>query len=204
MVNCRNEFVAASKLGGIAAVAAFAVTFSAAGRVLADPARSPATGSPDDTRIVQRVVDFNRGEERAADAVRGKLASLSTWELAQRIRVDYAAFDRELSLASASEPTTGPADGGSRIALLPSALSDLDKTYVSGVVKAHEDMLAALDRELIPNAKDEQLQRRLLEERTEVAVHLASARAVQNAQTTIDLYDQEREDISKEVGQSGP
>jgi predicted outer membrane protein len=194
-----RKFVPAPGLGIV--VAALALTLSAAGGVLADADGSLSGASPDDARIAQRVLEFNRGEERAADAVRGKLASLSAWELAQRIKVDYAAFDRELAtIASADEPTTAAANEG----LGTFAPSDLDKSYVSGVVKAHEGMLATLDRDLIPNAKGDGLQRRLLEERTEVAAHLASARAIRNAQTTMELYDQEREDISKEVGNFGP
>jgi len=199
-MNRMKKIVSVPRLG-VLALAAFALT-ARTGR--ADPAAPPA--SADDARIVQRVLSLNRTEVRTADEVKGKLSSLPAWQLAQRMTVDHAALDRKFGdLASSGQPATGTVDGGTAAGDLAKLSGrDLDKAYVGHEVKSHEEMLATLDRELIPNAKSEELQRRLIELRSEVAAHLQSARGVQNAQRMVTTYEQQRADISKEIGNSGP
>ena len=181
---------------GILALATF-ILAGGAGRAMADPAAP--SGAPDDARIVQRVLSLNHAEERTADAVKGKLSSLSAWQLAQRMTVGHTALDRTFGgLAMQGQAQT--ADGDALPDLAKLSGRDLDEAYVGHEVKSHEDMLAALDRELIPNATSEQLQARLLALRVEVAAHLRTARDVQQAEQQAYAYAQQRADIMKEVG----
>jgi len=195
-----------SKFGTIA-LAAFALSLWTAGKAWADPS-APAAGKPDDAQVVQRILNLNRSEQRTADAVKGRLSSLLAWQLAQRMTVDHAALDRKFGdLAPAKQPASTADRDAAGVDLAKLSGRELDKAYVGREVKSHEEMLAALDHELIPNAKSEELQRRLIDLRSEVAAHLQSAQAVQHAQWVADTYAQQRADISKEVGvieNSGP
>ena len=203
-MNRMKKIVPIPKLA-ILALAAFALS-AGANRVMADPT-TPPRGAPDDARIVQRVLDLNQAEERTAEAIKGRLSSIAAWQLAERMTVDHAALDRKFEdLASASQPTSGPPDSAAA-SLAKLSGRDLDNAYVRSEVKSHEEMLAALDRELIPNAKSEELRHRLVELRAEVVAHLQTAQAVQQAEWRADTYAQERAEIMKEVGvieSSGP
>jgi putative membrane protein len=189
------------------AVLAFAVSLWTTGKAWADPS-VPAAGKLDDAQIVQRVLNLNRSEERTAETVEGKVSSPPVWQLAQRMNVDHGALDRKFaSLAAATQQSAGGrvTEGQSDSADL-SKLSGaaLEKAYVGREVKSHEAMLTALDRQLIPNAKNEQLQRQLIDLRAEIAAHLDNAQNVQHAQEVSDLAAQQRELIEREIGNSGP
>jgi putative membrane protein len=176
------------------AVATVALTVGAAGRVMAAP-NSPAARPLDEAQIVHRVLDFNRAEVRTADAVKGKLPSPSVWELAQRLTVDDAAFDQKFeTLAAAQQQSNGDglADGPAAGVDLSMLSGDaLEKAYVDREVKTHQAMLAALDGQLIPSAKSEELQRRLIELRAQTAAHLQHAQDVQHNQKVRELMAQQ-------------
>jgi len=192
---------------GTIALAAFAISLWTTGKAWADPSAPPA-GKLDDAQIVQRILDLNRSEERTAEAIKGKLSSPSVWQLAQRMNVDHAALDRKFApLAAAKQQSTGDgvADRQSEGADLSKLSGDaLEKAYVDREVKSHETMLTALDRQLIPNAKSEELQRRLIDLRAEVAAHLDHAQSVEHAQSVREMAAQQRDLLSREIGNSGP
>lgn len=206
MDKTKRNTVRISKLGTLV-VATFALTASAAGRAMAAP-NTPAAGPLDDVQIAHRVLALNRSEERTADAVKGKLSSPPVWQLAQRMSVDHTALDQKFrglaaakQISSSDGTASGEADG---VDLSKLSGDNIEKAYVDREVKSHEAMLAALDRELIPSAKSEELQRRLIDLRTEVAAHLEHARNVQHAEWVRQTLAQQRADISKEIGNSGP
>jgi putative membrane protein len=58
----------------------------------------------------------------------------------------------------------------------------LETAYVEREIKAHTTMLAALDGQLIPSAKSEDLHRGLIDLRAETAAHLEHAKDVQHEQ----------------------
>jgi predicted outer membrane protein len=124
------------------------------------------------------------------------------------MKVDHAALDQEFKALAAANPQSGvdgvvnpPADSADLSKL---SGNSLEKAYVEREAKAHQAMLAALDRQLIPNAKDEQLQRRLIDLRGEVSAHLDNAQSLQHTQSVRELQDEERALISREIGNSGP
>ncbi len=202
----RRKTGSISKFGTIA-LAAFALSLWTAGKAWADPS-APASGKLDDAQIVQRILNLNRSEERTAEAIKGKLSSPPVWQLAQRMNVDHAALDRKFtSLAGATQQSTDDrvADGQSDGAALSKLSGDaLEKAYVDREVKSHQTMLTALDRELIPSAKSEELQRRLIDLRAEVGAHLDHAQSVRHSEEAREMAAQQRELIMREVGNSGP
>ena len=205
MDKTKKNTVPISKLGTLVFVT-FALVAGGAGRAKA-ASNTPAVGPLDDPQIAQRVLALNRAEERTADAVKGKLSSPAVWQLAQRMSVDHAVLDQKFrSLGAAKQSSTGDATAGDASDVDLSKLSGdaLEKAYVAREVKSHETMLAALDRQLIPNAKSEELQRQLIDLRAEVAAHLDNAKSVQHVQSAREMAAQERELISREIGNSGP
>ena len=166
-----------------------------------------AAGALDDAQIVRRVVDFNRAEEQTSDAVGGRLVSPAVWQLARRMSVESAALDHTLEGLA---PAAGPSDPGGTAEASPegpdlSKLSgdDLEQAYVDREVKSHETMLAALDWDLLPGARSEELRRRLAGVRAEVAAQLQQAKNVQHAEWIRQTLERQRADISREVGNDG-
>jgi putative membrane protein len=193
-----------SKARGIA-LAVFTLTAGFAGRVLADPAAP--TGPIDDARIVSRVLAMNRAEERTAGAVKGKLASVAAWQLANRIESDQADLDRQfLPLAAGGgesiEDVVADQQEGADLAKLSG--NALDKAYVEREVETHSAMLASLDQELIPGANDPALRQRLADLRAGLAAQLQQARNVQQADSFLRTAEEERAEISKEISNDGP
>jgi predicted outer membrane protein len=177
------------------------------GKAWADPSAPPA-GPLDDAQIVQRVLSVNKSEERIAETVEGKVSTPLVWQLALRMEVDHATLDRRFApFAAATQQsagdrmTEGQADAAALAKLSGGAL---EKAYVGREVKSHERMLAALDQQLIPNAKNEELQRQLVDLRAEVVAHLDHAQRVQYSQSVLEMAAQQRESIEIEVGNSRP
>ena len=170
-------------------------------------AEDEAASGTTDSQIVQRVLALNESERRASDAVKGKLSDPDVWQLAQRMSVDHTALGRKFGDLSGGGQTTdasGTEHAKVDVSIANASGADLDKAYIAREVKSHQAMMAALDRELIPNATSPELQRRLIGVRAEVAAHLQNAQAIQHAQWIVDAAQQQRADISKEISNSGP
>jgi len=187
--------------------AALAISLSAIGPAHADPAAPPAR-TLDDRQIAQRVVDLTRSQEQTSEAVKGRLASPPAWNLAERMEVDHAALEREFAplAGTALDSTSNPvaASQGDIAALSKLSGDDLEKAYVDGEVKAHQAMLGAIDNQLLPGARSDELRRRLVDLRAEVSAHLDHAQRVQHAGWVRQTEAEERDAISKEIGNSGP
>jgi putative membrane protein len=190
------------------AAAATAISLWTVGKARADEGPSPA-GSIADGQVVQQVLDLDRSEERTSQAVKPRLGSPEAWNLAERIDVDHAALDREFgSLGVTPAPGSagdGMAGSGGDAGELANLSGDaLDKAYVDGEITAHEAMLAAIDNQLLPAAKDAEVRRDLIALRAEAMAHLAQARSVQHAEQVRETEAEERAMISREIGNSGP
>ena len=189
---------------GALAVAVFALTGGVSRKAMAAPDAS-AGGPVDDAQIARRVLALNRAEQRTADAVKGKLASTAVWLLAERIGLDDAALDQEFEGFALGD--RGP-DG---IGVRPeqpdlSNLSgdDLENAYVDREVESNRAMLATIDGELIPVAREAKLQRRLGDLRSEGAAHLQAAENVKHAEWARRTAQQQRADIGKTIGNDYP
>ena len=177
-----SNTVRISSLGRLV-VATVVLTAGAAGRAMAAP-NAPAAGPLDDSQIVHRVVAFNRVEVQTADAVKGRLPSPPVWQLAQRMTVDDTNFDQKFEALAAAQQRSG-GDGvadGSAVGVDLSQLSGdaLEMAYVEREITTHTAMLAALDGQLIPGAKSEDLQRGLIDLRAETVAHLGHAQDVRH------------------------
>src|ERR1700730_2552907 len=182
-----SKTVRLSRLGTLV-VATFVLT-GAAGRAMAAPSTQEA-GPLDDAQIADRVLAFNRAEVQTADAVKRKLSTPPVWQLAQRMTVDDSAVDRQLgSLAGAGQQSGG--DGQAAGADLSSLSGDaLEKAYVDREIQTHQTMLNALDGQLIPSAKSEDLRRRLNDVRAQTAAQLEEAQRGQHTLKVNELLAQ--------------
>src|SRR5262245_21434858 len=119
------------------ALAVFALTAGAAGRVMADPAQDLSG----EAGIGRRVVAGGQAEAQTAAAVKPKLVSVAVWELAERIAVDHAEVDREFrDLAAGGTTSIDVQSGGADLSKLSG--DELEKAYVDREVKFHEAVLA--------------------------------------------------------------
>jgi len=185
-------------------VAVLALTAGLAGRAMAAPGAS-AGGTLDDAQIVGRVLAFERAEERTADAVKGKLASTAVWLLAERISLDDAALDQKFEgLAPGDRGSDGTGARPEQPDLSNLSGDDLANAYVDHEVESHRAMLATIDGDLMPAARDGELQRSLGDLRAEVAAHLQAAENVKYAEWMRRTAQQQRADISKLVGNDYP
>jgi putative membrane protein len=155
---------------GIVTVAAAVATSSA----WAGPDDRPAS----DGRIAARVLSEGRDEQQIADAEKLKFETPLVWELAQRMSVDNAVIDREFR-ALAPENDRAPDRNAASARLANLSGHDLEKAYVDGEVTSHREMLAEVDRHLIPSASSEQMRHRLQELRAMIVAHLEHAEYVQ-------------------------
>ena len=81
---------------------------------------------------------------------------------------------------------------------------ELEKAYVDREVRFHEEVLATLARDVIPNASTLALRDRLLALTTELESELQHARNVQYAASFRKSAAEERAEISKEISNNGP
>jgi putative membrane protein len=185
-----SKTIRISRLGTLV-VATFALT-GAAGRAMAAPS-TPAAGSLDDAQIADRVLAFNEAEVQTADAVRGKLSTPPVWQLAQRMTVDDSAIDQKLSAFAGKNQQSGSdgvAHGQAAGADLSNLSGDaLEKAYVDREIQTHQAMLNTIDSQLIPNAKSEDLQRRLNDVRAETQAQLEEAQKVQHTLRVTELMN---------------
>ena len=97
-----------------------------------------------------------------------------------------------VAVLQSSSDGDGVADGQAADSDLSRLSGDaLARAYVDREVKAHQAMLAALDGELIPSAKNEELHNRLIDLRAETVAHLPHAQEVQHEQKVRELMAQQ-------------
>jgi putative membrane protein len=200
MENSKNGSVWTSKLPA-AAIAVFALTAGAAGRVMADPT-APAPSPADDAGIARWVSAVSLAEEQASAAVKGRLVSPAVWQLADRISVDHADLHRRFRDLAAGGPATTRETAVDLKAYGPdlSSLSgaELERAYVDREVKFHEAVLTTLDQDLIPSANDAALRDQLAVLSSELQAELQQARNVQHAEWFWRTVEEERAQISRE------
>jgi predicted outer membrane protein len=123
---------------------------------------------------------------QAAEAIMGKLPDdVPLWRLALRTRVDHSILDRKFRSLQISPQESQlsrqlTADSDENIARLRGLSgNDLEKAYLESQISFHKSVVEALDRELLPSAKNDALKERLWELRLETAKHLDEAEYIQ-------------------------
>jgi putative membrane protein len=184
IVKSSNHIGLVLKFGAMT-VAALAL---AAGLGMGEARASPSTshGAADDAQIVQYVLDLDRAEVQTAEAIMGKLSDdVPVWRLALRTRVDHSNLDRKFRSLRISPQESQlsrqlAADSDENIARLRGLSgSDLEQAYLESQISFHKSVVEVLDRELLPNAKNDALKARLLELRLETARYLDEAEFIQ-------------------------
>ena len=181
------------------ALALFALTAGAAGRVMADPAQDFS----DEAGIARWVVAVDQAEAQTAAAVKPKVVSVPVWQLAERIAVDHAKVDREFrDLAAGGTASIAVQSGVADLSKLSG--EELEKAYVDREIKFHEAVLATLARDVIPNASSLPMRDRLVAFSDQLESELQEAKSVQYAAAFRKTAEEERAEISREISNDGP
>jgi putative membrane protein len=160
------------------ALALVALTFTPAAR--ADDA------APTDAQIFGVLDAANSGEITAGKAAQQKATSKDVKKFAEEMVKAHSAMDADgkklatkLKITPAdSAMSTDLKQGGEAAMSKMEGLSGAayDQAYVEAQVADHEKVLTAIDKTLIPNAKDKQLRAMLHKARSKVAEHLKHAK----------------------------
>jgi putative membrane protein len=149
-----------------------------------------ADAPPSDPQIAAIVVAANQVDIDAGKLAVGKAQSPEVKALAQRMVTDHTgvndkagALVRKLGVTPQSNPTSesllqGGKDTLARLRGLQGAA--FDKAYVANEVTYHETVIDALDKTLIPHAKNKELHDLLVQVRPAFVSHLEHARHLQS------------------------
>jgi putative membrane protein len=141
-----------------------------------------------DNQIIKILVSANSGEVSAAEIAKPRLKVAAAINFAQTMITDHGTAQQDvLTLAStkqlAPEKSSVSDQLEAEAAALLSTLSTtptpmLDSVYMRSQVQMHQQVLAMIDMELLPNASDADLKALLATLRVSVAAHLTQAQSI--------------------------
>lgn len=144
---------------------------------------------PTDPQIAAIVVTANQVDIDAGKLAESKTKSKDVKAFAQQMVKDHSgvnkaatALVKKLNVTPEDNPTSQSLkQGGDANLAKLKTLSDgsFDKSYIDHEVAYHESVLDALDKTLIPSAKNEELKALLVKVRPAFVAHLEHARHVQ-------------------------
>lgn len=144
---------------------------------------------PTDPQIAAIVVTANQVDIDAGKLAESKTKSKDVKAFAQQMVTDHSgvnkaatALVKKLNVTPEDNPTSQSLkQGGDANLTKLKTLSDgsFDKSYIDHEVAYHESVLDALDKTLIPSAKNEELKALLVKVRPAFVAHLEHARHVQ-------------------------
>ncbi len=145
--------------------------------------------APNDAQIAAIVVAANQVDIDAGKQAQSKAASAEVKDFAKRMVTDHSGVNRQatalvtkLHVTPEDSPTsTGLKSSGAQTLKKLASLkgSDYDRAYVDNEVTYHQTVLDALDKTLIPNAKNEELKALLVKVRPAFVAHLEHAKHIQ-------------------------
>jgi putative membrane protein len=152
---------------------------------------SPAPASPlSDAQILQVTHTANAGEIAQAKLALQKSSDARVKQLATMMIADHTSADKDgadlaqkegLNLADSTTSTTVKSDGDHVFADLSSKSgATFDKAYVDAQVDEHTEVLRTINTQLIPAAKDGQVQTFIHAIQSKVAEHLKHAEKLQS------------------------
>lgn len=148
-----------------------------------------ADSAPNDAQIAAIVVAANQVDIDAGKLAESKTKNKDVKAFAQTMVKDHSGVNKaahdlvtKLKVKPAENPTSKSLrDGGkqarSRLAKLKGA--EFDKAYIDNEVSYHETVLDAIDKTLIPSAKNAELAALLNKVRPAIAAHLDHAKQLQ-------------------------
>jgi putative membrane protein len=163
----------------------FAVSFFIAGVGAAH-----AQQAPNDAQIAAIVVTANQVDIDAGKLAKGKTRSKAVGQFAQQMVTDHTSVNksagdlvRKLKVKPEPNPTSnGLKKGGDQnLANLKKMKgAAFDKAYIDHEVEYHQTVLDAVDKTLIPSAKNEELKALLVKVRPTFVEHLDHAKQLQS------------------------
>jgi putative membrane protein len=161
----------------------------AAALAFASIAASAQGTAPSDPQIAAIVVTANQVDIDAGKLAETKTKSKDVKAFAQRMVTDHSGVNKaatdlvkKLNVTPEDNPTSQSLKqgGDANIAKLKTLSgASFDKSYIDHEVAYHESVLDALDKTLIPDAKNEELKALLVKVRPAFVAHLEHARHLQ-------------------------
>ena len=152
-------------------------------------ARPAAAQGPTDPQIAAIVVAANQVDIDAGRLAGTRAANADVKAFAKQMITDHSAVNAAaVKLVTKLHVTPEPnatskelLDGGTanRKALAPLRGAAFDKAYIDHEVTYHQAVLDAIDKTLIPNAKNAELKALLEQTRPAIAAHLEHAKQIQ-------------------------
>jgi putative membrane protein len=161
-----------------------------AGALLLASTAALAQGGPSDAQIAHIVVTANQVDIDAGKLAESRGHSADVKAFGKRMVTDHTGVNKEavalvkkLGVKSEDNPTSqslkkGGEDNLKNLKGLKGAA--FDKAYVDHEVAYHEQVLDAVDKVLIPNAKNEELKVLLVKVRPAFVAHLDHAKQIQS------------------------
>jgi putative membrane protein len=158
---------------------------------LASSGVSAQAAAPNDAQIAAIVVTANQVDIDAGKLAQSKSANKEVKEFAQRMITDHSGVNKaavklvtKLKVKPEENPTSkslkaGGDDTLKRLKGLKGA--EFDKAYVDNEVTYHQTVLDALDKTLIPSAKNDELKALLVKVRPAFVAHLEHAKHIQTS-----------------------
>lgn len=158
----------------------------------APPAATPAPTAPTltDAQIAQIALAANSADSASGMLARGKAVAADVKEFARRMVTDHSSLNKQATdLAKRLNLMPAPSDASTDLQnKAASALKELegktgkdfDKAYIDHEVAFHQEVLNALDQQLIPNAQNAELKQLLQTARMGVQQHLDMAKQLQS------------------------
>jgi len=147
------------------------------------------TGAPNDAQIAAIVVAANQVDINAGKLSESKSTNKDVKAFAQRMVTDHTGVNKsatELVTKLKVKPEENPTSTGLKTAgdetlqrLKGLKGAEFDKAYADNEVKYHQTVLDAVDKTLIPSAKNEELKALLVKVRPAFVDHLEHAKHLQ-------------------------
>ena len=158
------------------------------------PPAAAAAPTINDAQIAHIVVTANSGDSAAGELAKKKGATKAVKDFGQTMATDHGGVNKQ-AVALVTKLNVTPEDndtsrqlktgGDANLAKLESLSgAAFDKAYIDNEVAYHQAVLDALDKTLIPNAKNAELKGLLEKVRPAFVAHLEHAKSIQSGLTT--------------------
>jgi putative membrane protein len=162
--------------------------------MLCVPAARASAQAPNDAQIAHIVVtanqvDIDAGKLAASMATNGEVRKFGQQMVTDHTGVNKQAVElaTKLKVTPEDNPTSQnlKSGGEKNIANLKSLKGDaFDKAYIANEIAYHQAVIDALDKTLIPNAKNDELKSLMVKVRPAFVAHLEHAKKVQSSLKT--------------------
>lgn len=168
--------------GFFSTVAVFALTLGA-GSVLAQPMKLTDAqvlgliGTANDAEIAAGQVATTKGQNTAVKTYAAKMVAEHT---AANVKLKALEVKSKINREESDTSKELKKNSDAMVDNLKNAKdADFDKAYIDGQVKMHQDLLNALDQNIIPNAQNADVKAFLQDVRAAVEAHLKEAQKIQ-------------------------